>query len=344
MRALQRDSLRLRNRQRPTCAAHPQGTEEQTAPLRPPTASADPLPPGSRSHKRRIAHRTIARRTYAGSSWRAADPDTERRAEHHPLQHPTADQDAPPNPSTTGATPVHPVGRAPALPRPIESSAQGTKSSDSPPSHPGREASVQEGHLFRLAGELPPEPALPDSEIRPGLDRLLQGLGDSVPVTVHDGRLDVLARNAAATEHLGEAAATGRYGRNIVYQGFTASARRVLGNEGANLYARWATAELRSAIGRYPDDERLRGLVAELSATSGDFRRHWAHGEVATERSGVKRLRHPTRGRLTFQSEMPHDTVRDHWIVIYAPATWPEAPRTHASFSNISVAPSTAGS
>ncbi|NUH39742.1 transcriptional regulator [Streptomyces samsunensis] len=194
-------------------------------------------------------------------------------------------------------------------------------SSDSPPSHPGREASVQEGHLFRLAGELPPEPALPDSEIRPGLDRLLQGLGDSVPVTVHDGRLDVLARNAAATEHLGEAAATGRYGRNIVHQGFTASARRVLGNECADLYARWATAELRSAIGRYPDDERLRGLVAELSATSGDFRPHWAHGEVATERSGVKRLRHPTRGWLTFQIEMPHDTARDHWIVIYAPAT-----------------------
>ncbi|WP_308403558.1 hypothetical protein [Streptomyces sp. 8ZJF_21] len=169
---------------------------------------------------------------------------------------------------------------------------------------------------------MPPEPALPDSEIRPGLDRQLQGLGDSVPVTVHDGRLDVLAaRNAAATELLGEAAATGRYGRNIVYQGFTASARRVLGNEGADLYARWATAEPRSAIGRYPDDERLRGLVAELSATSGDFRRHWAHGEVATERSGVKRLRHPTRGWLTFQIEMLHNTARDHWIVIYAPAT-----------------------
>ncbi|MYX62570.1 hypothetical protein GTZ89_45000 [Streptomyces sp. SID8382] len=48
----------------------------------------------------------------------------------------------------------------------------------------------------------------------------------------------MLARNAAATEHLGEAAATGRYGRNIVYQGFTASARRVLGDEGADLYAR----------------------------------------------------------------------------------------------------------
>ncbi|MZE78311.1 helix-turn-helix domain-containing protein [Streptomyces sp. SID5475] len=198
--------------------------------------------------------------------------------------------------------------------------------------HPSREVlaalaralglpSAQRDHLFRLAGELPPEPAAPDSEIRPGLDRLLRSFGSSVPVSVHDGRLDVLARNAAATEILGEPPTTGRYGRNIVHQGFTATARRILGSEGADRYARWATAELRSAVGRYPDDERLRGLVAELSATSGDFRRHWAQGEVAAERSGVKRLRHPTRGWLTFQSEMLHDTARDHWIVIYVPAT-----------------------
>ncbi|WP_129663188.1 helix-turn-helix domain-containing protein [Phytoactinopolyspora endophytica] len=179
---------------------------------------------------------------------------------------------------------------------------------------------AERDHLFRLAGELPPEPLAPDSEIRPGLLRLLRGLDETVPVTVHDGRLDVMARNAAATELLGPLPSAGRYRRNIVHQGFTATARRVLGNEGVHRYARWATAELRSALGRYPDDEHLRSLLTELSTTSATFRSLWAQGEVSVGRSAEKRLHHPTRGWLAFQSEMLHDAERDHWIVIYAPA------------------------
>ncbi len=179
---------------------------------------------------------------------------------------------------------------------------------------------AQRAHLFRLAGELPPEPLAPGSEVRPGLRLLLRDLDDTVPVTVHDGRLDVMARNAAAAELLGPLSSGGRYGRNIVHQGFTSTAREVLGDDGAQRYARWATAELRSAMSRYPDDEHLRSLLAELSATSATFRSHWGRGEVAAERSGVKHLRHPTRGWLTFHSEMLHDAERDHWVVIYAPA------------------------
>ncbi|MGE9692312.1 MULTISPECIES: helix-turn-helix transcriptional regulator [unclassified Streptomyces] len=175
-------------------------------------------------------------------------------------------------------------------------------------------------HLFRLAGELPPEPLAPDCEVRPGLLQLLRNLDDTVPVTIHDGRLDVMARNAAAAELLGTESGRSRYRRNIVHHGFSATALRVLGEEGADRYARWATAELCSAMGRYPDDEYLRSLCAELSATSAIFRSYWERGEVMADRSGVKRLHHPTRGWLVFQSEMLHDPERDHWIVIYSPS------------------------
>ncbi len=181
-------------------------------------------------------------------------------------------------------------------------------------------SSAEAGHLFRLAGELPPEPAAPGGEIRPGLLRMLEGLDDSVPVTVHDGRLDLLARNAAAADLLGPLPVASRWGRSIVHQGFAPGARAALGSEGAARYARWATAELRSALGRYPDDPRLGALRDELTATSSAFRGLWAEGEVAERRSAVKRVRHPSRGWLTFQSEMLHDDERDHWIVIYAPA------------------------
>ncbi|PRX55583.1 helix-turn-helix protein [Nonomuraea fuscirosea] len=179
---------------------------------------------------------------------------------------------------------------------------------------------AERAHLFRLAGELPPEPLSPDSEIRPGLLRLLRTLDDTMPITVHDGRLDLLAHNAAAADLLGPLSCTGRYGRNIVYQCFTAPAvPDVLGDDGAGQLARAATAELRAALSRYPGDEYLQSLHAELSETSAAFRDHWERGEVGSFHSLTKRLRHPARGWLTFDTEVLHAPERDHWIMLYTP-------------------------
>lgn len=181
---------------------------------------------------------------------------------------------------------------------------------------------AQRNHLFRLAGELPPEPGAPDSEIRPGLLRFLHALDDVLPVTVHDGRLDLLALNAAAADLLGPLAVTGPYGRNIAYQCFTSEKLGdVLDPEGAEELARAAAAELRSATSRYPDDTYLRRLIDELTAVSAGFRAHWERGDVGGWRSALKRLRHPDRGWASFDTEVLHDPERDHWIMLYTPAT-----------------------
>lgn len=179
---------------------------------------------------------------------------------------------------------------------------------------------VERAHLFRLAGELPPEPDAPDAEVRPGLLRMMRSLDDTMPVTVHDGRLDRLAHNTAAAELFGPLSVGGRYGRNIVYQCFTApTLRDVLGEDGADNFASEITAQLRLALSRYPDDGYLQSLIGELSATSATFRAHWDRGEVGARRSAVKRLRHPTRGWLSFDSEVLHDPERDHWVMLYTP-------------------------
>jgi hypothetical protein len=60
-----------------------------------------------------------------------------------------------------------------------------------------------------------------------------------------------------------------------------------------------------------------------MSATSAVFRAHWERGEVGARRSAVKRLRHPTRGWLTFDSEVLHDPERDHWVMLYTPRDTP---------------------
>lgn len=179
---------------------------------------------------------------------------------------------------------------------------------------------VERAHLFRLAGELPPEPDAPDIEVRPGLLRLMRSLDDTMPITVHDGHLDLLAHNAAAAEFFGPLSLGGPYGRNIVYQCFTAAPLRdVLGEAGTDQLASESTAQLRLALSRYPDDGYLQSLLAELSTTSTAFRAHWERGDVGARRSAVKRLRHPTRGWLSFDSEVLHDPERDHWVMLYTP-------------------------
>jgi transcriptional regulator with XRE-family HTH domain len=177
---------------------------------------------------------------------------------------------------------------------------------------------AERDHLFRLAGELPPEPEVPSEEVRPGLLRMLRGLDEVMPASVHDGRLDLLVSNAAAADFFDPLLSTGRYGRNLVHQCFvTEDLSSVLGVQGADELRRVATAELRTALSRYPGDEYLDSLRKELWATSPVFRAHWERAEVGTWRSAIKRLHHPTRGWQSFDLEMLHDQERDHWVMLY---------------------------
>ena len=184
-----------------------------------------------------------------------------------------------------------------------------------------RLSNAERDHLFRLADERPPQPRAPAAEIRPGLQQLLDSLEDTMPVTIHDGRLDMLAFNAAAMDLFGPIFNDGPYGHNIVYQAFTsAGLREVLGNEGAEQLARVAAAELRKALSLYPEDERLRSLFRELLRSSPEFSRHWERGEIGTWNSAMKHINHPTQGLFAFDSQMLHDPESDHWVILFTPA------------------------
>ncbi|MFI6524068.1 helix-turn-helix domain-containing protein [Streptomyces uncialis] len=181
-------------------------------------------------------------------------------------------------------------------------------------------SNAERDHLFRLADERTPRPPAPAADIRPGLRHLLDSLDDTMPVTIHDGRLDMLAFNVAAAELFGPVFDDGPYGHNIVHQAFTsAGLREVLGNEGAEQLSRVAAAELRKALGLYPEDKRLRSLFRELSASGTEFGRQWERGEIGTWRSAMKRVNHPTKGLLAFDSEMLHDPENDHWVMLFTP-------------------------
>ncbi|WP_159552712.1 helix-turn-helix domain-containing protein [Citricoccus sp. K5] len=181
-------------------------------------------------------------------------------------------------------------------------------------------STIEAEHLFRLAGELPPEPLAPSTTISPGVRQLLASLEGSTPVTVHDGRLDMLSINATATELFAPLFDDGPYGRNIVHQAFTAKGlSTVLGCTGARQLRLLAAAEFRRALSRYPEDERLQGLLNELLGRGSEFADIWALGEVGTRRTAMKNVHHPTKGALSFESQMLHDPERDHWVMLFAP-------------------------
>ncbi|WP_256385578.1 MULTISPECIES: hypothetical protein [unclassified Pseudonocardia] len=71
---------------------------------------------------------------------------------------------------------------------------------------------------------------------------------------------------------------------------------------------RVATAELRAALARYPDDPYLLGLIQDLTVRSPEFRERWEHCEVGFWRSAFKRIRHPERGWLDVDTGS-HDTT-----------------------------------
>ncbi|NAS24308.1 helix-turn-helix domain-containing protein [Herbidospora sp. NEAU-GS84] len=68
--------------------------------------------------------------------------------------------------------------------------------------------------------------------------------------------------------------------------------------------ARAKTAQLRTAVAADPDDPYLRGLVAELTAQSAEFRRIWALHEVRARGNEIKELRHPRLGDLSLSWEV----------------------------------------
>ncbi|GAA2121140.1 helix-turn-helix transcriptional regulator [Actinomadura napierensis] len=139
--------------------------------------------------------------------------------------------------------------------------------------------------------------------VRPELERLL-ALMDRVPAMVINDRFDVLAANLLAVRLFGDVLA-GRAsggGRNLARYLFLDPAAR-------DFYVAWdeiaavTAAQLRLVSARHPGDRDLAGLIGELREGSAEFQGLWAAGDVELRTSGVKDLRHPALGVLTFSYE-----------------------------------------
>ncbi|MGG5752796.1 helix-turn-helix domain-containing protein [Zafaria sp. Z1313] len=158
-------------------------------------------------------------------------------------------------------------------------------------------------HLFDLARAAAPStrPRRPvQAKVRPGIQRVLDAL--TTPAYVRNGRLDVLAANAAGRALYAEILDSPVQPSNTARFLF-------LDPRGQRFFRDWervagdAVGILRAEAGRRPGDKALSNLIGELSTRSEVFGRLWAAHDVRLHRSGTKRFHHPVVGDLDLEYE-----------------------------------------
>jgi transcriptional regulator with XRE-family HTH domain len=155
---------------------------------------------------------------------------------------------------------------------------------------------AERGHLFRLAGTAPAPPPGPRRRVRPYVTGLLHRIPDAAAV-VTAASYDVIAWNPLA-----EALLTGlRDEPNLARRRFL-GAGPVL-SSGAEEFGHIAVARLRAAADRYPHDERLRTLLADLRA-SAEFRHVWSLNPVRAPGHRSKTIEHPRLGPLRLDCDI----------------------------------------
>jgi transcriptional regulator with XRE-family HTH domain len=144
-------------------------------------------------------------------------------------------------------------------------------------------------HLFRLAGTNLAPPPGPTRHVRPYVAELLRRLPEAGAV-VTDATYEIIAWNPLAEALLGNL----RREPNLARRRFLGT---TTGSSGAEEFGEIVVARLRSAAARYPGDERLGRLLADLRG-SEEFVRIWDTNPVRTPGHRRKTLAHPDLGPL----------------------------------------------
>ncbi|HLQ52696.1 MAG TPA: helix-turn-helix transcriptional regulator [Streptosporangiaceae bacterium] len=134
-----------------------------------------------------------------------------------------------------------------------------------------RLSGTERAHLFRLAGLAPPGPETVPAYITPSIQRLLDRL-TATPVAVSDASWTLLMANPPYAALMGDPSGWRGNQRNAVWRNLPGPGTGVRHTPQAQrAFEAALVAGLRAAAGRYPADQRLRRLVAELRANSARF-------------------------------------------------------------------------
>ena len=175
----------------------------------------------------------------------------------------------------------------------------------------------ERAHLFRLAGLAPPGPDTVPASITPSVQRMLDRLVGT-PVAVYDASWTLLVANPPYAALMGDPSTWHGNERNGVWRNFLGAASRVRHTpESRRALEAAQVADLRTAASRYPADQRLRHLVADLHANSDRFAELWDSGAVGSHEAARKTIDHPHVGPVTLDCDVLTVAGSDLRIMIY---------------------------
>jgi hypothetical protein len=160
-----------------------------------------------------------------------------------------------------------------------------------------RLTAAERAHLFRLAGAVPDPPTGPVREVRPHVAGLLHRMPGTGAV-VTDATYTAVAWNPIAEALLGYLRDEPNLARRRFLQPGVAM------SSGAEEFGHIAVARLRSAAARYPRDDRLARLIAELRTGSREFAEIWDTNPVRAPGHRVKTLTHPEIGPIRINCDV----------------------------------------
>ena len=175
-------------------------------------------------------------------------------------------------------------------------------------------------YVFALQGIATVPIAGPSAHVEPALLDLLQRLNNT-PAQITTDLYEVLVRNDLATALLGPAPAGPGFEGSILYRWFDdpGHARVPFRADAHRTISAEYVADLRASSGRYPNDRRIRDLVAALSRSSAEFAALWSASDVGVRRSGQHGIQHPTLGMIELEcTSLQNETGRQR-LVWYTP-------------------------
>ncbi|PJE95829.1 transcriptional regulator [Streptomyces carminius] len=180
-----------------------------------------------------------------------------------------------------------------------------------------RLSGTERDHLFLLAGLAPPGPRTVPAHLTPGVQRLLDRLADT-PVAVHDAAWTLLVANPPYAALHGDPSPWRGNERSAVWRHFAGLGSRTRHTpDSLRAFETALVADLRATAGRYPADQGLRRLVAELRARSDRFAELWDSGAVGRHEAARKTVDHPRVGPVTLDCDVLTVAGSDLRVVVY---------------------------
>jgi transcriptional regulator with XRE-family HTH domain len=175
----------------------------------------------------------------------------------------------------------------------------------------------ERAHLFRLGGLEPPGPASVPVYLTPSVQRLLDRLAHT-PVAVYDAAWNLLLANPPFAALMGDPSEWRGHQRNGAWRNFLGLSDRVRHTpESRRALHSALVADLRTTSARYPDDQSLKRLIAELRARSDEFADLWDTGIAGQHEAARKTIDHPQVGAVSLDCDILTIAGSDLHIMVY---------------------------